>query len=109
MAEVRKADLMPISFLRMSVYTGSLLGMRYRMEKMEKETDLAAGVLREAGNSEETEKHGETRLLVSVWKGPYAYPKMEESDFRRRDFPFTPEGIEEARRWLNEEYEAGEW
>lgn len=48
-------DFMPVNFLKKEKYTGSCKGMRFRMEKFEKE-------------GEETPV-----LRVSVWPEPYSF------------------------------------
>ena len=70
-------DFMPVNFLKKEKYTGSCKGMRFRMEKFEKE-------------GEETPV-----LRVSVWPEPYSF-----------DCTFDADGIAKGADWINERYEA---
>lgn len=83
--EIEKKDLMPLSFLKKERYTASFQGMRYFMEKKKEE--------------------GATQLLVATWPEPFAFSHTKEEEKRYRSFPFTAEGIEEARVYLMEEWE----
>lgn len=103
--EITRHDLLPLSFLKKSAYTGSKGGLRYRMEKAEAakdETAKAAGGA--AAASEKTdEKNAETVLLCCVWPEPFAYAKTDAALIKRREFEFSDEGISAALLWLNEE------
>ena len=83
--EIEKKDLMPLSFLKKERYTASFQGMRYFMEKKEEE--------------------GVTKLLVATWPEPFAFSHTKDEEKAYKTFPFTEEGIEEARVYLMEEWE----
>ena len=62
--EINKKDLLPLSFLQKSPYTGSFQGIRYRIEKQE--------------------EGEEKSLLVYTWPEPYAFshtPEMSRNAF----------------------------
>ena len=84
---LERKDVMPVGFLKKERFTGSLKGMRYRME-MAKEGE-------------------EARLKVIVWPEPYSFDATKEEDKRWEFFPFSEEGICGGVQWLNEQYEAG--
>ena len=83
--EIEKKDLMPLSFLKKERYTASFQGMRYFMEKKEEE--------------------GANHLLVACWPEPFAFAYTDEEEKSYKSFPFTDEGLEEARLYLMEEWE----
>lgn len=84
-------DVMPIPFLKKEAFTGSYLGMRYRMIK--KDVPLNE-------NTEETV----TRLSVHVWPQPFCFDKTDDSQKTEKLFDFNPDGIREAVDWLNQKY-----
>ena len=47
------------------------------------------------------DKRGEASLRVTAWPGPYGYAATEDALKTVRDFPFTPEGLQQAADWLN--------
>lgn len=85
-------DFMPINFLKKEKFTGSHKGMRFRMEKLDPETE------------------GEdVRLLVTVWPEPYNYDSTEEEKKQKKVFGFDAQGIADGVNWLNEQYENGKF
>ena len=82
---IQRSDILSIPFLKKSAFTGSYLGMRYRLEKWK---------------SKETES-----LRVAVWCGPYNYDVTEECKKEYGEFPFSEEGIQGAVEWLNRKWE----
>ena len=79
--EINKKDLLPLSFLKKSPYTGSFQGIRYRIEKQEE---------------------GESKsLLVYTWPEPYAFSHTPEEEKEKKSFPFSDEGLEEIRLYLS--------
>lgn len=82
--EITVHDLLPLSFLKKSVYTGSRDRLRYRMEK------------KEEGEEPDIHKY----LLVTAWATPFAFDKTPEEDKCFEKFPFTNEGIIEAAAYL---------
>ena len=79
--EIDKKDLLPLSFLKKSPYTGSFQGIRYRIEKQEE---------------------GESKsLLVYTWPEPYAFSHTSEEEKEKKSFPFSEKGLEEIRLYLS--------
>ena len=73
-----------LNYIKKEEYTASMEGMRYMLKK------------KETGE--------ESRLEAVIWPEPYCYAKTEEEKKRRKEFPFSPEGIKQAADWLNEQY-----
>lgn len=59
-------------------------GMRYMLKKKEREEGAA--------------------LEVIIWPEPWCYAKTPEKNKQRKEFAFSPEGVEQAADWLNEQY-----
>ena len=83
-----------IPFLKKSRFTGSYLGMRYQLEKAEREGD---------GPEPQTE----TVLRAIIWPEPYNFETTPDEKKHSRDFPFDTDGLWAAVDWLNQEHEAG--
>lgn len=81
---IERKDVMPVNFLKKENFTGSDTGMRYRMEKAEKEE--------------------KTVLKVTAWPEPYGYDATPEEEKISEYFPFTEEGILEGVGWLNDKH-----
>lgn len=64
------------------IFTGSLKGMRYRIEKV-------------------TEEEKEPVFLVHVWKEPYNYEVTPKEEMDKKTFAFSKEGKQEVVDWLN--------
>lgn len=79
--EINKKDLLPLSFLQKSPYTGSFRGIRYRIEKQE--------------------EGEEKSLLVYTWPEPYAFSHTPEEEKEKKSFPFSEVGLEEIRLYLS--------
>ena len=79
--EINKKDLLPLSFLKKSPYTGSFRGIRYRIEKQE--------------------EGEEKSLLVYTWPEPYAFSHTPEEEKEKKSFPFSEVGLEEIRLYLS--------
>ncbi|MDO4489371.1 MAG: hypothetical protein Q4B67_09835 [Eubacteriales bacterium] len=82
--KVTRFDMLPLSFLKKSAYTGSKGNVRYRIEKKE----------------EEERKF----LFLSVWTTPFAYDKTNAEDMETKEFDFSDKGIDEIVDFLNENY-----
>lgn len=89
-----------IPFLKKSRFTGSYLGMRYQLQKLEK-------TVKEA--TEEAPAKTETVLLAVIWPEPFNFEVTPDEKKHSREFPFTTDGIWETVAWLNEEHEAGHY
>ena len=79
--EINKKDLLPLSFLQKSPYTGSFRGIRYRIEKQE--------------------EGEEKSLLVYTWPEPYAFSHTPEEEKEKKSFSFSEKGLEEIRLYLS--------
>ena len=74
--------IMPLSYFKAGgEYTGQMGGMRYLI------------------------KGQDDKLMVFVWKGPFRFDTVEESDLQTESFGFDEEGREEAIQCLNRLYE----
>lgn len=82
---IEKKDILPVSFLKKSPFTGSHQGMRYRLEKAEGE--------------------GGDCLRVIFWEGPYSMDATPEEKKESREFVFSDDGICQALHWLNETWD----
>lgn len=84
-----KDHFMSLNILKKEVYTGSMKGMRYRLEKI--------------GDKPEE------KILVHIWPEPYCFDKTDEDKKIKKDFPFNEDGKSAIVDWLNEVYaEQGE-
>lgn len=83
--EITKFDLLPLSFLKMSPYTGSKGKLRYRIEMVEE------------GEEEAKEK----LLLVNTWTTPFSFDHTPEEERVQKKFAFSEEGIGEILTYLN--------
>ncbi len=65
-----------IHFLEKEPYSGSFSGKRYYLNK------------------------SEDMLMACAYPEPWCYEKTPEEHKIRKEFPFTPEGLADALRWL---------
>ena len=105
MQEIKSTDIMHINFLKKEKFSGSSEGMRYRMEKhsFEVPDPDAEPAVPEDGVEAVQPMKSVTELLCTVWPEPFCYEKTPEAVRTARSFPFTEDGVEAARLWLNEE------
>ena len=77
------------NYIKKEEYCASMDGMRYMLKKQET-----------------TNGEGEKQIVLEViiWPEPYCYAKTPEEKKQRKNFPFSPQGVEEAADWLNEQY-----
>jgi len=97
MAEkVNRADLLRLSFYKKTHYSGSLKGMRFRIEKREEENEGE-----------------EKKVFFRAWiyPEPYSFDVTDESKKSYRDFPFEEKSLDDIKEWLDESYETrrSEW
>ena len=83
---IQRKDLLAFDFYKKEKFTGSLCGMRYRIEK--------------------TTEQDTEQLLVWTWPGPYGFAATKEEKEEKR-FPFAEESLEEIADYLNRVYEEG--
>ena len=82
---IERKDLFSIPFYNKTQYTGSHLGMRYRIEK-------------------HVEDDSPT-LLATWWPGPYCFTATPDEQKKTNTFEYSDEGIGQACDWLNQVYE----
>ena len=80
-------SILSLSFLKKSRFTGSLKGMRYVLEYVDRE--------------------GISMLKASVCPGPNSVDKTKAELFISEEFPFTEEGKKQSVDWINERYTEG--
>lgn len=76
-----KETFVPIQFFKKEAYTGSMSGMRYRINKVEE------------------------GLEAVVYPEPYCYEATPDEQKTKMIFPFSEEGREQAVDWINQQYE----
>lgn len=84
---ITRHDLLPLSFLKKSVYTGSKGKLNYRLEKAE-------------------DADGALVLKCSSWTSPLCFAKTPEKDVNTASFSFDDAGIDAAIVYLNEVLES---
>lgn len=112
--EITRHDVLPLSFLKKTAYTGSKRGIRYKMAKTEIEpgADNDADKVENAGTGEDSSDKAEpakrTVLRCYVWNGQFSYDNTPKEEIRGRDFEFDDSGIDAAIAYLNEELKAAD-
>ena len=71
------------------IFSGSLDGMRYRIEKKKDEVE-----------GEEPKVY----FLVHAWKEPYNFDVTPREEMDKKEFEFTNEGKQQLVDWLNQLY-----
>jgi len=84
--QITRHDLLPLSFLKKSAYTGSRDLLRYRIEK------------KEEGEGENLIK----LLLVSTWFTPFAFDKTPEDEITEKTFEFKDAALDDIAAYLNQ-------
>jgi len=103
---ITKYDLLPLSFLKKSPYTGSKGSLRYKIERevipLEEENAEASG---EPGISvgEKEVKPVQEKIVLRVfcWTGPNAFDETPEDEKTVKDFDFSEEALGEIIDYLN--------
>ena len=82
-------------------YFGSHKGMRYRLAREPLENVKFTPV----------DQRGPATLMATVWSEPNAYGKTDPSLMTSENFEVSQEGLEEAVKWINDQYTSriGEW
>ncbi|WP_022764025.1 hypothetical protein [Butyrivibrio sp. XPD2006] len=82
-------------------YFGSHKGMRYRLAREPLENVKFTPV----------DQRGPATLMATVWPEPNAYGKTDPSLMTSENFEVSQEGLEEAVKWINDQYTGrlGEW
>lgn len=88
-------DILNLNFYKKERFTGSYLGMRYRIQK-DKDGD----------GDDSTDC-----LKVYAWPGPYIFDVTPDEQKVSASFPFSDEGRKQVVDWLNDLYESrkNEW
>ncbi|MBQ2934842.1 MAG: hypothetical protein IJD96_01245 [Lachnospiraceae bacterium] len=86
---IEKERFHVFNYIKKEEYCASMDGMRYMLKKQE---------------TTDGEGEKQTVLEVIIWPEPYCYAKTPEEKKQRKNFPFSPQGVEEAADWLNEQY-----
>lgn len=78
---LKKETFVPIQFFKKEAYTGSMNGMRYRVNKIEE------------------------GLEAVVYPEPYCYEATPDEQKTKTVFDFSDEGLEQIVNWINQQYE----
>lgn len=79
---IRREDILSLEYLKKTAFTGSHRGLRYRLES--------------------TEKEGEKKLLVTVWREPFNFVTTPDEQKQHEVFVFSEDGILDAVAWMND-------
>ncbi len=79
---IRREDILSLEYLKKTDYTGSHMGMRYRLECVKG-------------------KEGST-LRVFVWPEPFNFARTPQEQKQSKDFSFDEDGILDAVSWMND-------
>lgn len=83
---IKRNDILAFNFYKKEKFNGSYKGMRYLIQKSEKDE--------------------ESIFLVTTWPGPYNYATTDESLRIEKEFPFIEDSLNEITDYLNQTYEA---
>lgn len=83
---INKEEFHTFNYIKKEELSGSMDGMRYMLKKV---------------STEEGD-----RLQVTIWQGPLNFIKTPQEKKTVTEFPFSPEGVEMAVEWMNEQYAA---
>lgn len=85
-------------------YSGSYQGMRYRIATNWSEQGIFVNLF----DKKNKEYLKNAILVTSIWPEPFCYDYMRKNKImtvETVEFPFTDEGLEEARVWINSKYD----
>ncbi len=80
-----RESLFSLSFLKKEVFYGSYQKMQYRIGKKEEE------------------------LEVCIYPGPFSFEHTPDEQKEYKAFPFTDEGYEAAKDWLEASFPTRDW
>ena len=80
-------------------FFGSYKGMRYRLAREPLENVKFIPV----------DKRGPATLMATVWPEPYSYGMTDKKLMTSENFEISQEGFEAAVKWINDQYENGNW
>ena len=81
---INKEEFHHFNYIKKEELSGGMEGMRYMLKK----------VSREEGD----------KLQAFIWPGPLCFAKTPQEKKMVKEFTFSPEGVEQAADWLNEQY-----
>ena len=107
---ITRKDLLPLSFLKKSAYTGSKRNFNYKLEKTEielpkveaSENGQSEAVPGTADTGAEAEPVKKTVLRVYWWLGLMSYDATPTEAITSFDTEFSDAGIEDAIAYLND-------
>ena len=79
---ISREDILSMEYLKKTEYTGCHQGMRYRLEKIEKEEGKA--------------------LLATVWPEPFNFRSTPDEQKIKKEFSFDEDGVTDAIAWMND-------
>ena len=107
--KIIRKDMLPLSFLKKSAYTGSKRSFNYKLEKTEIELPSkqdAEGVAGAENGKDSADNVNvpstETVLRVYWWTGLRCYDATPPEEITSHDVEFSDAGIDEAIAYLNE-------
>ena len=80
-------------------FFGSYKGMRYRLAREPLENVKFVPI----------DKRGPATLMATVWPEPYSYGMTDKKLMTSENFEISEEGFEAAVKWINDQYENGNW
>jgi len=86
---ITRCDLLPLSFLKKSDYTGSRGKLRYRISKFE------------TGEEDNKVK----KLRVFLWTTPFAFDKTPQEEMTVTEYEFKEESLDLIAAYLNNVYQ----
>lgn len=86
---IERNALYHVPYYEKAPFTGSYRGMRYKLEKIDREDNAPA-------------------LRATIWPGPFCFDATPEEKKEAEFFDFSDDGIAAACDWLNRKYSAGE-
>lgn len=84
---INREQFVPLAYFKRETYTGSVLGMRYWVKKVD------------------------DKLKAVVYPEPFCFEATPDEKKLSAEFDYTPQGREEVIGWLNNQYETrkDEW
>ncbi|MCM1113328.1 MAG: hypothetical protein NC399_08760 [Muribaculum sp.] len=81
---IQKSDILSMEYLKMTEFTGSFRGMRYRLERADGEDGV--------------------KLKATVWPEPFNFFSTPEEEKTSALFAFDEDGVSDAVDWMNDRY-----
>ena len=90
---IQREDILSMEYLKKTEFTGCHRGMRYRLEKVQRETDE---------EKEDGSKIVSSFLHCTVWPEPFNFYTTPDSEKTAAEFSFDEDGIQDAIAWMND-------